>query len=118
VIEDQHLQVADSIRDAIYSGDLSPGGQLPTSVELAAEYEVTPQVIRRAMRVLIDRGLILRRANVHVVREGEAASLGVLRRLLAEASALLAEVEPGTRPAVRRRVTAWRQRARLAGVDI
>jgi DNA-binding GntR family transcriptional regulator len=42
----------------ITSGELAPGAQLPAERELAAEYGVSYDTIRRASALLRERGLI------------------------------------------------------------
>ena len=54
-----YVQVADHIAARIASGDLAPGARLPAERDLAAEYGVAYDTIRRATALLRDRGLIL-----------------------------------------------------------
>ena len=53
-----YVQLAAIIRARIASGDLASGAKLPTLVELAAEYDVAEMTARKALRVLVDEGLI------------------------------------------------------------
>jgi GntR family transcriptional regulator len=53
-----YLQVADDIEARIRSGELRPGRRLPAERDLATEYGVAYDTIRRATAVLRDRGLI------------------------------------------------------------
>jgi GntR family transcriptional regulator len=54
-----YVQVADHIAARIASGELAPGTKLPAERDLAAEYGVAYDTIRRATAVLRDRGLII-----------------------------------------------------------
>lgn len=60
--------IAQSLRDDIRSGRLKPGDQLPTIVQLAAEFTVAAGTAHRAMALLTSEGLITvtrgRRATV------------------------------------------------------
>lgn len=53
-----YVQVADLIAARIASGELAPGSRLPAERDLAAEYGVAYDTIRRAAAVLRERGLI------------------------------------------------------------
>jgi len=55
----RYAQVADHIAARIEAGDLEPGRRLPPERELAREYGVAYNTIRRAMDVLRERGLII-----------------------------------------------------------
>jgi GntR family transcriptional regulator len=54
-----YLQVADIIASRIGSGELAPGAKLPAERDMAAQFGVAYDTIRRATAVLRDRGLIL-----------------------------------------------------------
>ena len=54
-----YLQLADHITARIAAGELAPGARLPAERDLAAEYGVSYDTVRRATAVLRDRGLIL-----------------------------------------------------------
>ena len=51
-------QVADHIAARIASGELAPGARLPAERDMAAEYGVAYDTIRRATALLRERGLI------------------------------------------------------------
>jgi GntR family transcriptional regulator, transcriptional repressor for pyruvate dehydrogenase complex len=51
-------QVARQVQDMILAGDLPEGSQLPPERELAEKFGVSRTVIREAMKVLRERGLI------------------------------------------------------------
>jgi GntR family transcriptional regulator len=52
-------QVADHIEARIQAGELVPGARLPAERDLATEYGVAYDTIRRATALLRERGLIL-----------------------------------------------------------
>lgn len=54
-----YVQVADHIAARIEAGELAPGARLPAERDLAGEYGVAYDTIRRATAVLRDRGLII-----------------------------------------------------------
>jgi GntR family transcriptional regulator len=53
-----HQQLAELLKAHV--AELSPGDQLPTEHELATSYEVSRTTVRRAMRSLVDEGLLIR----------------------------------------------------------
>jgi GntR family transcriptional regulator len=54
-----YVQVADNITARIAAGELPPGARLPAERDLAVEYGVAYDTIRRATALLRDRGLII-----------------------------------------------------------
>jgi GntR family transcriptional regulator len=53
-----YVQVADYITGQIQAGNLRPGSRLPAERDLADQWGVAYQTIRRAMRELRARGLV------------------------------------------------------------
>lgn len=53
-----YLEVADDIERRIRSGELQPGTRLLSEKDLAARYRVAYGTVRRAMKILRERGLI------------------------------------------------------------
>jgi GntR family transcriptional regulator len=53
-------RVARDLREAILSRRLPPGAQLPTEAELAIEYQVGRQTVRRAFLDLVSEGMVYR----------------------------------------------------------
>jgi len=56
-----YAQIADSLLDRIESGELSSGDRLPSERELSERLNVNRLTLRRALRVLEDQGLLIRR---------------------------------------------------------
>lgn len=54
-----YVQVADWIAGRIERGELQPGHKLPAERDLAAEIGVGYMTVRRAMKLLRERGLIV-----------------------------------------------------------
>jgi GntR family transcriptional regulator len=54
-----YVQVADHITARIEAGDLAPSARLAAERDLAAQYGVSYDTIRRATALLRDRGLII-----------------------------------------------------------
>lgn len=55
--------IAQTIRNDICAGRIPHGRQLPSTRELAAEWETSVATINRAMSILADEGLVLNRAR-------------------------------------------------------
>ncbi|MBN1319716.1 MAG: GntR family transcriptional regulator [Thermoleophilia bacterium] len=56
--EPAYLHIANAIADRIGAGVYRPGDQLPTEALLRAEFGVSPMTVRRAISILLDRGLV------------------------------------------------------------
>lgn len=52
-------QLADDIAAMIKSGKLPPGSRLPAGLELARIYGVALVTVRRAIAILVERGLVV-----------------------------------------------------------
>jgi GntR family transcriptional regulator len=53
-----YLRVSADLRERISTGELAPGEQLPSLDRIAADYRVSRATAQRAVRVLIDEGLV------------------------------------------------------------
>ena len=53
-----YRQIADDLRQQIKTGQLRPGGQVPTELELREKYNASRNTIRDAIKWLISRGLV------------------------------------------------------------
>ena len=54
-----YQQIMENIRGAILRGELSPGGKIPSVRDLAAEAQVNPNTMQRAMTELEREGLLV-----------------------------------------------------------
>lgn len=91
--------IQQALEQAIITGDLEPGEQLPTETELAEKFGVTRHTVREAMRVVEQSGLVQREAGrrLHVVRPGhDALALVTSRALLMQRVTLRELWEIGT----------------------
>ena len=70
-----YLQVAESIREAIIAGTLSPGDALPTERDLSESFGVSRASVREALRALQAQGLVVvdRLTVAHGGRRGRGA---------------------------------------------
>jgi len=53
-----YLRIADEVAEQIGAGVYRAGDQLPTEAQLRAQYGVSPMTVRRAISILLDRGLV------------------------------------------------------------
>jgi DNA-binding GntR family transcriptional regulator len=56
--EPAYLVIANTIADRIGSGEYRAGDQLPTEAQLRTEFGVSPMTVRRAINILLDRGVV------------------------------------------------------------
>jgi GntR family transcriptional regulator len=58
VAEPMYRQIADDLRQRIESGELEPGAQIPTEIDLREQYEASRNTVRDAVKWLTTRGLV------------------------------------------------------------
>jgi DNA-binding GntR family transcriptional regulator len=56
--EPAYLRIANTIAEQIGAGVYRSGDQLPTEAQLRAKFEVSPVTVRRAISLLLNRGLV------------------------------------------------------------
>ncbi|MHB1343815.1 MAG: GntR family transcriptional regulator [Thermoleophilia bacterium] len=56
--EPAYLRIVNALTSRIAHGVYRPGGQLPTEAQLRREFGVSPMTVRRAIGILLDRGLV------------------------------------------------------------
>lgn len=56
--EPMYRQIAEDLRGKIESGDITPGSQLPTEIELMEQYDSSRNTVRDAIKLLTTRGLV------------------------------------------------------------
>ncbi|GAA2028175.1 GntR family transcriptional regulator [Catenulispora yoronensis] len=59
-----YFQVAEQIAEAIRAGELAPGDQLDSEVQIAEALGLSRPTVRQAIGHLVDRGMIVRRRGV------------------------------------------------------
>lgn len=57
-VQSAYLQIAEQLRDLILQGSLLPGEQLPSEAQMSANFGVSRNTTREALRVLSSQGLI------------------------------------------------------------
>ena len=95
-----YLQVVQQVRRALRLGMLREGDQLPTVKDVVAKLAINPNTVLKAYRELERDGLVAARPGIGTF----------VTRTLADSS--LAAHEP-----LRRDLTRWLAKARLAGLD-
>jgi GntR family transcriptional regulator len=63
VADPKYRAIADELRQQIESGQLAPGSQLPTEIELQDRFSASRNTIRDAVKSLVSRGLVVTRAG-------------------------------------------------------
>jgi GntR family transcriptional regulator len=94
-----YLQLVDQVRQALRTGLLAPGDQLPTVREVAESVSINPNTVLKAYRHLEHEGLV----------EGRPGQGTFVVRSLAGPSL-------ASHAALRRELQAWLRRARTAGL--
>src|SRR5947207_2374987 len=61
--EPMYRQIAEILRGRIESGEIAPGAQLPTEIELMDQYMASRNTVRDAIKLLTTRGLVEARAG-------------------------------------------------------
>ena len=59
-----YYQIAKRLQDAIEQGQLPPGARIENELKLADQLSISRPTIRRAIRELVDQGLLVRRRGV------------------------------------------------------
>lgn len=54
-----YRRIADELTEKIKSGELPPGTKLPSTSQLADQYDVSPATVYRAVSLLHDRDLVV-----------------------------------------------------------
>ncbi|MEV4159934.1 winged helix-turn-helix domain-containing protein [Nonomuraea dietziae] len=96
-----YLQIADDLRSQICGGSLAPGSPLPSTAQLAAQYDASLSVVKMAVGILRNEGMVIGQQGKGVfVRdvdeapaEGLAGEVAELRSAVQELSVRLARVE-------------------------
>ncbi|MDT3399010.1 GntR family transcriptional regulator [Streptomyces sp. B1866] len=83
-----HERIAADLRDEIMSGDLAPGGSLPSTARLKERFTASNATVQKALRLLKDEGLV-------VGRPGAAVSVREHRQRTVRPAAYLAPAAPG-----------------------
>jgi DNA-binding transcriptional regulator YhcF (GntR family) len=75
------LQLADRIADDILRDGYGEGEQVPSTNELAAYFRINPATAGKALNLLVDRGILVKRRGIGMfVAEGAKARIAEERR--------------------------------------
>ncbi|WP_043627585.1 GntR family transcriptional regulator [Nonomuraea candida] len=95
-----YLQIADDLRAQIRGGSLAPGTPLPSTAQLAEQYDASLSVVKMAVGILRNEGLVIGQQGKGVfVREAEEPpparddEVAELRAAVQDLSVRLAKVE-------------------------
>lgn len=70
------MQIAEGLEDAILSGALPEGGQLPSITELSVQYTINPATALKGINRLVDQGAAYKKRGVGMfVAQGARALL-------------------------------------------
>jgi len=70
------MQIAEGLEDAILSGALPEGGQLPSITELSVQYTINPATALKGINLLVDQGAAYKKRGVGMfVADGAQALL-------------------------------------------
>lgn len=76
-----YLQIAEEIRLQILSASLAEGERLTSTTEYATRYRINPATANKAVALLVDEGLVVKRRGVGMfVADGARAALQAARR--------------------------------------
>ena len=66
-----YVQIAEEIRTQILGGELAEGARLTSTTEYAARYRINPATANKAVALLVDEGLVVKRRGIGMfVAEG------------------------------------------------
>ena len=76
-----YVQIAEEIRTQILGGELAEGARLTSTTEYAARYRINPATANKAVALLVDEGLVVKRRGIGMfVADGALADLRRSRR--------------------------------------
>ena len=75
-----YQQIMAAIRGAILKGELPPGGKIPSVRDLAAQAQVNPNTMQRALQELESRGLLQAQRTAGRTVTADDTALQALRR--------------------------------------
>lgn len=96
-----YLQIADELREKIHSGELAPGDALPSTAQLAEQYEASLSVVKMAVGILRNEGLVIGqqgkgvfvRDDAEAVPKAPAGEFDEIRAMLRELTRRMERVE-------------------------
>ena len=82
-----YVQIMNRVREAIAAGELKPGDKIASVRDLAADFEVNPNTMQRALTELEREGLLLSERTQGRYVTSDAKAIGELRKDLARQAA-------------------------------
>ena len=75
-----YMQIMNSIRDAIASGELAAGDKVPSVREFASEFEVNPNTMQRALMELEREGILVSESAIGRFVTDDRSRIDAMRR--------------------------------------
>ena len=75
-----YMQIMNSIRDAIASGELAAGDKVPSVREFASEFEVNPNTMQRALMELEREGILVSERAIGRFVTDDRSRIDAMRR--------------------------------------
>ena len=75
-----YMQIMNSIRDAIASGELAAGDKVPSVREFASEFEVNPNTMQRALMELESEGILVSERAIGRFVTDDRSRIDAMRR--------------------------------------
>ena len=75
-----YMQIMNSIRDAIASGELAAGDKVPSVREFASEFEVNPNTMQRALMELEREGILVSERAIGRFVTDDRSKIDAMRR--------------------------------------
>lgn len=69
------MQIAEGLEDAVLSGALPEGGQLPSITELSVQYTINPATALKGINLLVDQGVAYKKRGVGMFVAGGARAI-------------------------------------------
>ena len=82
-----YVQIMNRVREAIAAGELKPGDKIASVRDLAADFEVNPNTMQRALTELERDGLLLSERTQGRYVASDAKAIGELRKDIARQAA-------------------------------
>lgn len=82
-----YVQIMNRVREAIAAGELKPGDKIASVRDLAADFEVNPNTMQRALTELEREGLLLSERTHGRYVTSDAKAIGELRKDIARQAA-------------------------------
>lgn len=82
-----YVQIMNRVREAIAAGELKPGDKIASVRDLAADFEVNPNTMQRALTELEREGLLLSERTKGRYVASDAKAIGELRKDIARQAA-------------------------------